>query len=200
MISDLLYHHARARTHTHAHTHSTRSQFLRSAWPPAACSRVAGNCARSPSAPDSRGGPGAHPRGGVTYPARGAARPGTAAAAKEKDPRTSPEKKNKKGGREGHFTSHKGKCCAPCTWRLRSCGFGGNARRPKELRLGWKVVGDSSQPAAPGSSSFPDAALTAPLACQTLRSPAGFHPDRAGLSCHMHLRNPSSCAKKSPRS
>lgn len=49
--------------------------------------------------------------------------------------------------------------------------------RPKELRLGWKVVGVLPQPPAPRSSPVPAAALTATLASETLRGPAGFHPE-----------------------
>lgn len=102
---------------------------------------------------------------------------------------------------DGSFTFHnKGKCCAPCTWLLRSC-------------LWFRKKHTAAERAAAGVEScgrFPPAARASILSCPRcsldsypgLRDPAGPRrfPPEAGLSCHMHLRNPSSCAKKSPRS
>lgn len=66
---------------------------------------------------------------------------------------------------------------------------------PRKLRLGWKVVG-----------VFPPAARASILSCPRRSpdssrglgdppEPCGFPPG-AGLGCHMHLRNPSSCANQ----
>lgn len=139
---------ARAHTNTHTHTAPAPDSGRSLLAPSSSLPCVRQLCLQPPALPGhtsaSRSGPGAHPR--IASPTLLGAhdRRKHPLLQRERLPGQAKGIGEEKGRRVGYFTSHnKGKCCAPCTWWLRSCGFGGNAQRPTELWLGWKVVGVS---------------------------------------------------------
>lgn len=194
--------HAHARAHTHTHTDTLHQHGIpaipthpqRS--PP--LSRAAASVAPSvPQShiPPSRSGPGAHPRGGVTYPAPSA-------------------RQSWDVGRKGSQASRKKRKEIKRVGSLLYFPLQGEVLRPMHsvaLQLWFRRKFSAAENAAAGVEScgaFPSDAGASIFCCPRLSldsfqglqdplEPCRFPPG-AGLSCHMHLRNPSSCAKKSP--